>query len=756
MEEIRFKQDDAIAQKGEAVNYWYLIQEGSVTQKFENSTLKFGKNAIIGIMEKDNYLCDYFADEDTVVAVFPCRTNKEIKELLVKHEQIRNIFLRSVIEQRHRMLSLYSELKNKSVQFHRFVEFLYNDYRNFSIKYKVPMETFSRMSHFNYPDMQHKAEQWELENSISIVKKHLQEYLTLMKKDDALTFGVIMEAGAQMRRFAQGIEELDLYLMYNKDILLSENTNDIMGLLFDMSIKVHEKKYDIEPIKNDIMLIINMGEKLGIYNSRMLTRRLNEFKNYDFNAANKGAEGGQEIKIREMDILETDCMSHILEYAGYNDVEVESKVQMITQFRELPDRNSSDKEVYALRKNITAQFYEIYQRVFMRAVKDEASLTPVLEMFLNFGFMDVDLVGEENAVALYDLIAHIDICLSKRVYTIFEWLKAVYEGKKEPSKNEFDMDYKAYLADQKKTGKINAEQLDEYLNDRDHMVAFEIQNMFPSVNKMTFGNISSFCAVLGDHAMLSSVDKMLVTAERLENALNSIRKVDYSIFYRDVLFSDVENGINSERIKFEVKPDIILMPNAGTRGMIWQESSGSRSTGPARFMFPIFSMTDVDEMMLSVMGAFRWDICRKENGMHWNDIRDKNLTAEYCSYMQFYKKNNDLSSESKEKIKSALSKAKNNYRNVFIRDYANLIIFESKGSFRLNKVSRDILVRYCPFPKEIRDTLRPNPVYQQAIVRFENLTAKSESRCRALYDRYSKAGGEQTEVLRKNLLFYQM
>ncbi|RAZ00896.1 hypothetical protein DK853_54515, partial [Klebsiella oxytoca] len=41
------------------------------------------------------------------------------------------------------------------------------------------------------------------------------------------------------------------------------------------------------------------------------------------------------------------------------------------------------------------------------------------------------------------------------VYTFYEWLMAVYRGDKEPSRNEFDMDYPAYLRDQKKSGKIN-------------------------------------------------------------------------------------------------------------------------------------------------------------------------------------------------------------------------------------------------------------------------------------------------------------
>ena len=42
-----------------------------------------------------------------------------------------------------------------------------------------------------------------------------------------------MEAAAQMRRFTQGIGEMEAYLSYNKDILLSESGNDLFKRLFD-------------------------------------------------------------------------------------------------------------------------------------------------------------------------------------------------------------------------------------------------------------------------------------------------------------------------------------------------------------------------------------------------------------------------------------------------------------------------------------------------------------------------------------------
>ena len=249
---------------------------------------------------------------------------------------------------------------------------------------------------------------------------------------------------------------------------------------------------------------------------------------------------------------------------------------------------------------------------------------------------------------------------------------------------------------------------------------------------------------------------MLVTAQKLEAALDKVRAIDYSVFYREVQFSDPDHGINRELIMKEILPDIILMPNAGTRAQMWQETAGVRRDTSARFLFPIFTAVDLEDMMIDTMGRYRWEICRKIQGVRWNDIREKSLTAEYCDYLQFYRKNHDLSQEAKEKIKSALLRGRNNYREVFVKDYQNWIKYESKGSYRLNKVTREIMLSYCPFARSIRQELVTNPMYEGALHRFDISNAKKVQRIQGVYDKYQKAGGVLTQELEENLDYYSL
>ena len=91
-----------------------------------------------------------------------------------------------------------------------------------------------------------------------------------------------------------------------------------------------------------------------------------------------------------------------------------------------------------------------------------------------------------------------------------------------------------------------------------------------------------------------------------------------------------------------------------------------------------------------MVGAFRWELCRTVQGTYWNDVREKSLTSEYCDYVQFYKKNRELSEEVKEKIKAQLQKARNNTREMFVKDYEVWVKNECMGMSRVNKVVRSI------------------------------------------------------------------
>lgn len=764
MATVKVQKNQIIAKQKDKVRKWYIVLEGMVIQRNSYARVVLGKDSVIGISENDRYLCDYIAGADSVLAVFPFESADDLKAAIHGQASMRSTLLRAALNQRQMLLKTYAGFQNLVRQFHSFVENEYNDYTSFCARYHLEEQSFNRIDNFKPLEMVHRAENWEVNNSASLTQGYLEEYLRLMQKDDSLCIGAIMEACYQTRRVTQGIIEMAEYLSYNREILLSTAGKDIFALYYDLLMQANAKNYDVKPLTDNMDRMAEVIKKLGIYEEKLVTARVGSYQSKDFSVAN-GAyaepeaaepddeEGNWED---EADSTGEDCLLHILTFAEYEEKEAEEIRSLIQKYLNLPDILSTEPEAFGLRKRLTQVFYDVYQKVFMKAVKDEDGLTPILEMFLNFGFMDVQMAGEENANVLYDLTEHLDVCRSEHVYTIYDWLKSVYEGRNEPSKNEFDMDYPAYLADMRKNGKITQEQQKKLMANSEYKVKYEMQNMFVSGNRVTYGKISTFCPILGEYDLINSIDKMLVTAQKLEDAINKVRAIDYSVFYRETQFSDPDKGINREMIMKEIMPDIILMPNAGTRAQMWQETAGVRRDTSARFMFPIFTAVDIDDMMIETMGRYRWEICRKIQGVHWNDIREKSLTAEYCDYLQFYRKNHELSPEAKEKVKSALLRGRNNYREVFVKDYQNWIKYESKGSYRLNKVTREILIAYCPFAKAIREELKTNPMYESALHRFDINNVKKIQRIQGVYDKYQKAGGKITQELVDNLDYYSL
>ena len=751
MELIKIQKGKRIAKRKDKVKDWYLIQSGAVIQKLGFAEVVLGPNAIIGMLERDWFICDYITKEDTAIAPLSCGNADDLKQVLAANEPYRVVFLRTAIEQRHRIFGLYAQLNKRISQFHAFVQTVYNDYQTFCSSYQLDEQPFPQMDYFNMLEMKHKAEAWEVNNSTSLIKNVLKEYIQMMVKDDSLCVGVIMEASAQMHRAMLGIGEMVSYLTDRREILLAESENDIFHLYFDLAVRCSKRHLDIAPVKQELAYLTGFIRKIQIYHPSLIKARIDQYEEYDF----ENASSAQLSK--KVDVLTEDCFNHILEFGQISKEEADALKTQVDAYRNLPDMTSTDSAAYQIRKKIAPLFYNIYYQVFMQAMENEEAASPIIEMFLNFGFMDTKLAGEENAKALYDLTGRLRQFKSDRVYTIYTWLKSIYYGRNEPSKNEFELDYMAYLLEQKKNGDLSEAQVKQMQNDQKEKVRFEIMNMFSSANRITYGKITTFCPILCEFDLINTIDKMAVTVERLDEELNKIRKIDFTAFFREVNFTEAANDILShEMLMKEVLPDIILMPNAGTRAMMWQETADKRRDTKARFLFPVFTAANLEEMMVETVGRYRWEMCRKIQGVRWNDVREKSLTSEYCDYLQFYRKNRDLSADAKDKLKTAIQRAKNNYREVFVKDYQGWINYESKGSFRLNKVAREILIVYCPFAKEIRDKLKINPMYQISIPKFERDNAKKAQRLTALYDKYEKAGGEITDELKENLLYCRL
>lgn len=746
---------------GDKVTELYWIVQGSVLQVLSNKKIVIEKGHMIGLAEGTTgvFTCDYVTNEDCVIYSYQYEKEEDLKKIFEAQPKNAVVFLMSAVRGADATLRRYAEHWTLCHKFYTFTSELYRQYKIICEKLKIEEKPFSKMDYFEPLSLETKVRKSKIDYFASLAKMPKAIMDAFYGKDNALIVGEIIHAGECMNQSVPLIEEMYQYLLDNQDILLNEQKNDLFALYFDLTKRAAAQGMELALFQKKIMTIVEFAKMCKIYDKESIETRFAEFESYDFSkAAEEVSKAEQEEAEEEIEEppMGDEWLTYILKYASYDEEKCKRAVMMIEEYRELPDMYSTSDEVRKLRRDIAKMFYDVYMRVFKRSVK-QSKIPTIVKMFLNFGFMDVTLAGEDNVSELYELAETIEEkCKSSNVYTAYEWLKSIYAGENEPSKNEFDLDYVGYLREQKRMGEITAAQEKAFLDDNWNKTVYEMDNMFKSTNRATYGKFATFQPALCEEDLINSPISMLITVDRLNDALDYLRSVDYSLFYHEIVFSDPDHGITKETLQKEILPYIILMPNAGSRSMMWQETAGSRRDTPARFIMPILTVVEPREMMTELCGRYRWEMCRKIQGMRWNDVTERSLTSEYCDYMQFYRKNHDLSAETKEKIKNALVKAKNNYREVFVKDYQCWIKYEAKGSCRLNKVAREIVFTYCPFSKDIRKVLEGNPMYQNLFEKYEIFKQRKLRHVTNFYDKYQKSGGTITQEMQDNLDFYEL
>jgi hypothetical protein len=442
----------------------------------------------------------------------------------------------------------------------------------------------------------------------------------------------------------------------------------------------------------------------------------------------------------------------ILDYAGIDMNKAQKMQGVMLDFVNLKDRLSMDDNARKIRKQLTEEYYELYKDVFLKAYNDK-KVPRIMDMFLKYGYADERLLTSEQLISIYFLKDE-DISGDFRVYNIKEWLQLIYEGKREPSKNEFDQEYNEMLLSLKKRGKISDEQIKEFAENKERKLEYEIQNMFRYNNRTTSGQITTFVPVLHKDVMLNQPDKSLITPNIVMQDFDKLMNVDYSVFDREILYVNKQKKIEKEYIIERVFPDIILMPTVGINGIMWQDITGKKRSSPGRFIFPIFCENNLFLNIVKVCGRFRWEMCRTIEGMAWNDIKLKSLTSEYSDYLQFYKKNRDLSEERKDKIKLQIQKGRNNSREIFVIDYEAWINYESRGAIKLNKPVREIMATYCPFSKKVREQLTNQPIFEEAYARYNRNRIKKIRETEGRHRLLKKDNIELTKELEDTLNYY--
>lgn len=705
-----------LVQSEQAISALHVITKGTVHASYPGGEFYLHKGDVIGVCELfyDSHFITYRAVDDTALASYSC-TGKNLSTILSAKSDLPNLIVTSLLKQFQDILDQYEMTRFDCDNFYQYLMKSYDEYRRFTIKHSLATRALPGLETVTELTLEEDVSEW--------LGQYYEQLGRIMKsisnKAQVAEFvrGMLFKASQDVHDILSVCREMHEYKQDIIYLLMNENRLDFFDLYASILYKIGAHDEDSTAITAALGTMMIQLESQDSIDKTMYQERVQEYKER-LNSLDELTEApsAQMPAFDEADVK--DSLNTILLYSGCDDETAESLKSGIEKYNKLADKNATDDVARKLRLTITKAFYKVYASAFFKSLSDR-KVPKVVKMFFNFGYVDENLAGMENTAYLYSIVDSLPSNPKNGVYTAYEWLKAIYAGRKVPSRNEFDNDYPAYVRELKQNGTISPGDEQRMLNDKKEMTLFELNNMITSGNKMTFGRISIFSPVFSESNVLKDLESALVSADKIKDSFNNIRSMDFSAYYRDTLFSRPEIGIPRESISVEILPDVILMPNMGVRGVMWQEIEGRKRTSPARMMVSIFHMEDLNSILVRLTGEFRWEMCKRIQGARWNDVSEPSLTSEYCDYIQFYKKNRDLSVDAKEKIKLAMQKAKNSYKEMYIRDYISWILYEGTGSPRLNKIARTILFTHCPFSKEIRDKLRVNPLYKETMDRYD-------------------------------------
>lgn len=708
--------------EGDRISYIGMLIKGSIRIRNDRAFRIAGKGEMIALADvfAGEYVSTYVVEEDAIFYPFPAFDSEALGIFLNSNFDYRGIVIDSMEKELMQYLDMSEKLFNIAMGCYQFLCKHYEVAVKNGLREAVPEKFLKQLpedvleSNGEEDKIAYYREAAKI--PLDIKKKYFfnSEVMTLYQAEEiAYLEKEILEDCKDILQYLKDI--FSYYINEEQTGLLDKEMRTLRNLKKNGSYRIEDLKW-VEETKEKIYAIHQFikdrtGEELPLDKAE-IEGKLNAIQTIPFESQAEVSEPKKE-KVNYIRVLQN-SLKQILEYAALEENRQKEIQAAIQQFIQLPDKLSTQDTVRRLKKQITGDFFDIYKVCLFKWLESEYAPLAV-ELFLNYGYIDEHLLDEQQLIFLSESVNEDGSQLPIHVYRMPEWLREIYKGNKDTSRDSFERDYRDFLREEKRSGNISGEQERAFLRDKKRKVLFEVDNMFKSNNKIVNGKLSTYVPILYKEQLYGDMKKVFVSKQKLCEDILELESMDFSVFYREVLYQNPELKIEKEYVMKRVYPDVILAPVYGTNVSMWQEITGKKRDTAGRFIFPVFSENEVKKLAVKALGRFHWEYCRCEQGASWNNIQYKSLTSEYMDYIQYYRKNHDLSEERREKIRAQIQKARNNSREIFLSDYEMWVYSESRAAMKLNKVSRQILATYCPFNKEIRENLKKNAAFTDAM-----------------------------------------
>lgn len=702
-------------QAGQTLDCFWYVAEGTLQAEYSGGFVTLEKGDILGLCDfnRDTHSLTYRAASECSVVPYGSPAVLIRTKFFGEHPDNRMRVALSMNRFVRKLLNKYTVTYRSCKDLYDFLVSSHTSYRKLCEELHIVIKELPGIKSLEPLEESFVPNVWQTAHYTGLHNIFLNKAFGPALHENQFVPGYLYHAANDIHIMLERFQMLYDYAQSLSYLLLNEDRLDLFDLYTSIYFRVGMQHPKSPAISDAIESICSHTENQPGISAQLTGSRIQEYHDKVEKIKQLGGSSDSQQDLATPAML-ADSVSIILEYAECSGEMASSFKNTLAAYKQLSDKNSTSQDAMKIRRSLTDAFYQIYTAAFQISLMDN-NIPPVLKMFFNFGYMDADLCGMDCAGFLYQNVQHYAGSKEHGIYTTHEWLKAVYTGEKDPSINELDVDFEKHVQSLKAEGQIDAEKAQNMLQDPAQKVMFELENMFPRASKITSGRPSVYCPILSEHQFIKQPEDALLYPDQIIKVIDTVRAADYSVFARESITVLSEKENIHDFFHVEVLPDIILMPVVGMRGAMWQEIVGRSRLTPARMMLPVFQLESLEKVMIRMIGEYRWEMCKRVQGARWNDVTEPSLTSLYYDYLQFYRKNPELSTDTKEKIKTGLQKCKQNFKEYFLNDYMMYIMFESKGSPHLIKNARSILFGQCPLSAPFRQILSTNPIYQELL-----------------------------------------
>ena len=751
----------------EQTGMMYMVLKGKVSLCSKGFASTGGPGSVLGFeqLEQDNASYTLKAIEDSSVYAISAESDKGLIALLGANKDYNGITVYSHVRLFNELVKQYKLLSDYTGKIYTDIKDKYTSYMTIAKANGCRTNLLPEISQLEPCPYEVEVDNVKVELLAEYAKIPYEAIKAFYSPSTKLAAGSIREMAGLESRMIRACAEMSDYLADIVMLMAGAPDYSLYRSLLCLVMDMRKKGADVTEVMNMVNLcrtyLKNVKALIGTGTSREWLVEEAELENMyktveeggDFRTLDDEAGAAVDSAIAETVTSLQDSYHQIAEFAKYPEAETTEFENILKQFEALADRESTDDEIRKLRKSMADHFYAMYYKAYMETTK-VARIPKAVELFLDYGYVSERLIREDQLIELLSIRRPTEYSPC-RVFTMREWLNAIYTGEKEPSRNDMGQDYPEVLREMKKAGQINADKEKELLEDGAKKVEFEIKNVLVPACRVVNGQLSIFTPILHAEMFIGEIEKAYCSAVKINESFDYLTGIDFSVFYREALYVDTKAGIEREYEMKNVYPIFIQYPTVGQNVIMWQEITGRKRDTEGRFFAPAFAFVGMNDMMIKSFGQFRWALCKTIQGTNWNNIQVRSLTSEYSDYIQFYKKNHDLSDERKEKIKLQIQRGRNNLREVFTQDYEAWMKSEVNGSIKLNKIVREMLATYCPFAAAVKAPLIRQPIYEEAFARNTRERNKKVHELELRYKALEAKGISVPEPLTDTLEFYK-